>query len=109
MRLAALALSTLAWTASACPFAGNRRAQGLPGGHPPLPFRTSNATLAALHSIASRGRQARGQRREELIREEIRYILDNPDPWNWDDGSWAPIALVSRNRRLVACDFCRFF
>lgn len=103
MRAACLILlmaAALVGPAATCPFFGGSRrglATRLPPGHPPL---VSDATtMAALRAIATRGQQgvnATGDSAYDdfaLVREEIRYILEHPEPWNYDDGSWGPIAL----------------
>ena len=100
LTLAAAAAAALLTSGSGCHFARRRRLRGdegvpdnatLPPGHP---FVTSNATWAQLKRIAASGqRQPSSGSNFALVREEIRYILQNPDPWYYDDGSWGPIAL----------------
>ena len=94
----AAALCGMLGVSAACSFASAARRPELRGTNLSLPqghvFVTSSDTMAALRRIAQRRGQSNSSGSEfEVIREEIRYILEHPDPWNYDDGSWAPIAL----------------
>jgi hypothetical protein len=104
-RLALVVVLVLTLAADGCPFL---RRRGLRAGthnltapHPQPAgdgraqrFETSNTTMAALTRIAAARSKARGGPADiELVREEIQYILEHPEPWNYDDGSWGPIAL----------------
>ena len=99
IRLLALITGLVLPSASACSFASAARRRQLRGGGangtltlpPGHPFVTSDETMAALRCISER--QALGAADFEVVREEIRYVLEHPDPWHYDDGSWAPIAL----------------
>ena len=67
---------------SACPFLSDRGRRGLaatPVGHPAVAPRTGNSTtMAALRAIAARRRGLNNTAVNfELIREEIRYILES--------------------------------
>ena len=46
---------------------------------------SSNASGAAWHQPS--------KEEEVLIRAELRYIIENPDPWWYDDGSYGPLLL----------------
>ena len=103
--MAALVLCGMLCGGSACAFARRRELRGgddsrnftLPPGHPFVP---SADLMAALRRIARRDQESGNSDEYEVIRAEIRYILENPvdpvtglpDPF-YDDGSYAPIAL----------------